>query len=79
MTARQGQAEKMSQQLKPGDRIRISKLNRVTRYWSGQTGIVQKGPRTSPISGVIFYVVSMDKDSHAWTVVFKADEIEADK
>jgi hypothetical protein len=75
----QGQAETMSQELKPGDRIRISRCNSVTRYWPGETGIVQKGPRTSLLGGVTFYVVSMDKDSHRWNVVFKADEIEADK
>lgn len=66
----------MSQELKPGDRVRVSKLNRVKGYRIGDTGIVRKEPRTSPISGVTFYVVSMGKNGHRWNVVFKADAIE---
>ena len=68
----------MSLELKPRDRVRVSRFNHVKRYRASDTGIVQKGPRTSPLSGVTFYIVSMDKDSHAWTVVFKEDEIEPD-
>lgn len=62
--------------LKPEDRVRVSRFSRVKGYRIGDTGIVKRGPRTSPLSGVTFYVVSMDKDGHAWNVVFKEDEIE---
>jgi hypothetical protein len=48
----------------------------VKGYQYGDTGIVQKGPRTSPLSGVTFYVVSMERNDHQWTVVFKEEEIE---
>jgi hypothetical protein len=68
----------MSSTLKSGDRVRISFRNRVGGYSCGDKGTVRKGPRKSPLRGVVYYVVSMDKNAHAWNVVFKADEIEPD-
>jgi hypothetical protein len=65
----------MSEALKPGDRVRVTLRNRVRGYTFGDKGTVRRGPRKSPISGVVYHVVSMDKDAHAWNVVFNADEI----
>ena len=65
----------MSRELKAGDRVRVTRVSRVWGYQTGDTGTIKRG-KTSPISGVTFYVVSMDKDNHAWNVVFNADEIE---
>jgi hypothetical protein len=66
----------VSQELILGDRVRVSRFSRVKGYQIGDTGMLQKQPRTSSISGVTFYTVSMDKDGHRWNVVFKEDEIE---
>jgi hypothetical protein len=67
----------MSQELKPGDRVRVTNQNQAKGHQLGDRGTVTQGP-TTPTNGVPFYRVLMDKDSTSATVVFNADEIEAD-
>ena len=68
----------MSQEWKPGDRVRVTSRNQVRGYRPGDRGTVTQGP-TTPTNGEPFYRVLMDKDSTTSTVVFTAGEVEADE
>ena len=65
----------MSNELKTGDRVRVTTLRPVHSYPVGCQGIVRPGPATDK-SGEIYYVVIMDKDGTSDATLFFADEIE---
>ena len=67
----------MTQELKIGDRVRVTTKRPVHGYQPGSRGTVQSGPTTDK-GGKIHYVVRMDKDSDNDGTIFLADEIEAD-
>jgi hypothetical protein len=71
----------MPEQLKVGDRVRVTAGSRTRGYQPGDTGTVLEGP--SPYAGgggAVSYVVAMDKDGPSRTsVVFNADEVEPDR
>ena len=67
----------MSTQLKPGDRVRLTVLNRRFGYEPGDKGTVLWGPGTE-YTGERFYLVSMDKDGPGNGATFTEREIEAD-
>jgi hypothetical protein len=64
----------MTQELKIGDRVRVTAERPVHGYQPGCRGIVQSGPTTDR-AGKTYYSVSMDKND---ATCFRADEIEAD-
>ena len=68
--------EDMSQDFKPGDRVRVTSERPIHGYQPGSTGIVRTGPTTDK-SGKTYYGVSMDKDASEDATLFLADEIEA--
>ena len=68
----------MSRELRVGDRMRMSARSRVEDYPPGEKGVVRGGPKNSARSGVVYYLVAMDKDSPGQTTVFNAEEIEPD-
>ena len=67
----------MSDQLKVGDRVRVTSQRHVHGYQPGTRGIVRSGPTTDK-SGRTYYGVSMDKDDPNDATLFLADEIERD-
>ena len=67
----------MSQELKIGDRVRVTTERPVHGYQPGSRGTVQSGPTTDK-GGKILFVVGMDKDDANDGTIFLADEIEAD-
>jgi hypothetical protein len=63
--------------LKKGDRVRVTGSNRMYGYHPGDQGTIVREAVRAP-TGTRYYLVAMDKDSHAHAgVVFNADEIEA--
>ena len=67
----------MSRQLKPGQRVRVTVRNRVTRYQPGDTGTVLRSSVSA--TGERSYTVAMDLDDPAGSgAVFAEGEIEAD-
>jgi len=67
----------MSEQLKVGDRVRVSQRSHVQGYQPGDKGTVLEGPTRYPGDDQPFYVVSMDKDGPGHTsIIFRANEIE---
>ena len=68
----------MGDQLKIGDRVRVTAERPVHGYQPGSRGTVRSAPTTDK-SGKTYYVVSMDKDVSDDATLFLADEIEADK
>jgi hypothetical protein len=73
----QGEEEVMSDQLKVGDRVRISQRSHVRGYQPGDKGIVLEGPTSYTGDNQPSYVVAMDKDGPGHTsIIFGADEIE---
>jgi hypothetical protein len=67
----------MSNALKPGDRVRVKAGVQIPHYPAGEKGTVVRGPQTSA-DGTTYYLLTMDRDTPAKTVLFKADEIELD-
>ena len=65
----------MSNELKSGDRVRVTTLRPVHGYPAGCQGIVRSGPETDK-SGKIYYMVIMEKDGANDVTLFFADEIE---
>jgi hypothetical protein len=65
----------MSQELKIGDRVRITTERPIRGYQPGSSGTIRSGPTTDR-SGKSYYVVSMDKDASEDGTIFLADEIE---
>lgn len=66
----------MSDQLKVGDRVRVTQRNQVQGYQPGDTGMVQEMPDMPAIGDQFHYVVAMDKDGEGTRTVFTAEEIE---
>lgn len=66
----------MSEELKIGDRVRVTTERPVQGYQPGSRGTVRSGPTTDR-SGKTYYVVGMDKDSANDGTIFLPDEIEA--
>ena len=69
----------MSHELRVGDRMRMSVRSRVEDYPPKAKGVVRGGPKDSARSGVVYYLVAMDKDDPGQTTIFNADEIEPDE
>jgi hypothetical protein len=68
----------MSDELKPGQRVRVTPRNRMTGYLPGDKGTVLR-VSSAGTTGERSYVVEMDKDDPAHSgVVFTEDEIEPD-
>jgi hypothetical protein len=68
----------MSDQLKSGDRIRVTERNRVQGYEAGDKGMVQAVASIPAIGDQLHYQVAMDRDEGVGRVVFTAEEIELD-
>ena len=68
----------MSDQLKRGDRVRVSDRNRVQGYQAGDTGMVQAVANIPAIGDQLHYEVAMDRDGGVTRAVFTAEEIELD-
>ncbi len=68
----------MSDQLKPGDRVRVTYRNRVQGYVVGDKGMVQAVASIPAIGDQFHYQVAMDKDGGVTRAVFTAEEIERD-
>jgi hypothetical protein len=66
----------MLDDLRIGDRVRVTERYREVNYPAGEKGKVLDGPKTSSVSGAIYYIVAMDKDIASRRTVFLADEIE---
>jgi hypothetical protein len=77
LTHRPVQRRDMSDVLKPGDRVRVKAGVQIPHYPAGEKGTVARGPQTSA-DGTTYYLLVMDKDAAAKTVLFKTDEIEPD-
>lgn len=66
----------MSDELKVGDRVRLTADDRVQGYHLGDTGTVRRGP--CPLAwGEPYYVVAMDKEPARTGAVYTAGELEA--
>lgn len=68
----------MSDQLKPGDRVRVTDRNRVQGYEAGDKGMVQAVASIPAIGDQLHYQVAMDRDGGMTRAVFTAEEIELD-
>lgn len=68
----------MSDQLKPGDRVRVTERNRVQGYQAGEKGMVQAVASIPAIGDQLHYQVAIDRDDGVGRVVFTAEEIELD-
>jgi hypothetical protein len=65
--------------LKKGDRVHVTRRNRMYGYQPGDKGTIVREAIRAP-SGTRYYLVAMDKDNPAHAgVVFNAEEIEADE
>jgi len=69
----------MSQELKPGDRVRLKTRNCVPVYYPGDKGTVTNGPKCHLGAEAPYYLVTMDKDGGVSETVFNAGEIEPDE
>ena len=68
----------MSDQLKPGDRVRVTERNQVQGYQAGEKGMVQAVASIPAIGDQLHYQVAMDRDGGVSRAVFTAEEIELD-
>lgn len=68
----------MLDDLRIGDRVRVTEHYREANYPAGEKGRVLDGPRISSVNGALYYIVAMDKDDAGRKTVFLADEIEAE-
>lgn len=68
----------MSDQLKRGDRVRVTDRNRVQGYEAGDKGMVQAVANIPAIGDQLHYQVAMDRDGGVTRAVFTAEEIELD-
>jgi hypothetical protein len=73
-----GKGVNMSDQLKPGDRVRVTDRNRVQGYEAGDKGMVQTVASIPAIGNQLHYQVAMDRDGGVSRSVFAAEEIELD-
>jgi len=65
-------------ELKPGDRVRLTVLQRLRGYQPGDKGMVERELVPGP-GGSRYFLVKMDKNDPVRTgVVFTDDEIEPD-
>jgi hypothetical protein len=63
---------------KPGDRVRITRQNRLTGYLPGDRGQVVVGPEVITASEVRYYLVAIKEVPARSSAVFAEDEIEPD-
>ncbi|HEY7153117.1 MAG TPA: hypothetical protein VH575_04060 [Gemmataceae bacterium] len=68
----------MSDQLKPGDRVRVTDHNQVQGYEVGDKGMVQTAASIPAIGDQLHFQVTMDRDGGVSRAVFTAKEIERD-
>lgn len=68
----------MSDQLKPGDRVRVTDRNCVQGYAVGDKGMVQAVANIPAIGDQLHYQVAMDRDGGVSRAHFTAEEIELD-
>jgi hypothetical protein len=68
----------MGDQLKPGDRVRVTDRNGVQGYEAGDKGMVRAVASIPAIGDQLHYQVAMDKDGGVTRSVFTAEEIELD-
>jgi hypothetical protein len=68
----------LSDQLKPGDHVRVTERNRVQVYEAGDQGMVQAVASIPAIGELLHYQVAMDRDGGIARSVFTAEEIELD-
>ena len=68
----------MLDDLRIGDRVRVTKRYGEANYPAGEKGRVLDGPRISSVNGALYYIAAMDKDDVGRKAVFLADEIEAE-
>jgi hypothetical protein len=64
--------------LKPGDRVRVSRGTRVPGYLPGERGEVRAGPEVVVGTGQRYYFVTVRRPSGPATAVFAEHEIEPD-
>jgi hypothetical protein len=63
--------------LQKGDLVRVTRVNRMTRYKPGAQGMIVMGP--NGLGGELFYdLVMMSQDDPPCIVIFAEDEIEPD-
>jgi hypothetical protein len=79
LDAGSGKDRPMSHPLRVGDRVRLTKRNRLGGYQPGDKGTVIRVPKAAPGSQP-YYIVAMDRDGATGTgVLFTEDEIEPDE
>jgi hypothetical protein len=64
--------------LRPGDRVRVTRKNRLPGYLPGERGEVVAGPEAVAGSVLRYYLVAMEREFGPASAVFAADEIEPD-
>jgi hypothetical protein len=67
----------MSEELKAGDRVRVTTQRQVHGYQPGSRGVVRSRPQTDK-GGKTDYLLAMDKDGPEDASLFLANEIEPD-
>ncbi len=70
--------EATGNEIKPGDRVRLTVRTRQPIFRPGDKGVVIEGPNTSP-GGEDYFVVQMDDGPVTHPLVFMGDEIERDE
>jgi hypothetical protein len=65
----------MSNNLKPGERVRVTCSNTLPIYLLGTTGTVKQGPYPAPHGGH-YYIVQMDNDTGGGPAIYMAEELE---
>lgn len=65
----------MSRNLKPGQRVRVSRANTLPSYQPGDSGTIKEGPYPAPHGGH-YYIVQMGQDTGIGPAIFLAEEIE---
>jgi hypothetical protein len=65
-------------ELKPGDRVRVTRRNRLTDYFPGDRGRVLAGPERVAGSRLRYYSVAIEEAPGKVRAVFAEDEIEPD-
>ena len=63
---------------KPGDRVRVTRTNRLAGYLPGERGEIVAGPEVVAGGRLRYYFVVMEREFGPASAVFAADEIEPD-
>jgi hypothetical protein len=61
-------------ELKPGDRVRVTRRYRGAAYQPGDKGTIWRGPQISAGGTVRYFYVTMDKDAPIHTTPYFTDE-----